>query len=121
MQMQKFTILLGFIVFYSTNLYAQDIFFDDLGDVPKMQNMQYIDEGLIVFDSPFGRFIELFVLSKDDSQKIIDYYQSSLPELGWQQQTTTQFQRYNELLVIDFFKATNQPSHIIVRFTLSPQ
>lgn len=118
--MQKYIIILCF-VFYSTVSFAQGSFFDDLGDVPKMQNMQYIDEGLIVFDSPFGRFIELFVLSGDDSQKIINYYQQSLPELGWQQQSATQFQRHNELLVIDFFKASNQPSHIIVRFTLSPQ
>lgn len=103
------------------HLSAQNAFFDDLGDVPKMQNMQYIDEGLIVFDSPFGRFIELFVLSADDNQRIINYYQQALPALGWQQQSATQFKRNHELLVMDFFKTSHKPSHIIVRFTLSPQ
>ena len=116
---KKLLILLVFLS--SLSLQARSNFFNDLDDVPIMQGMTMIDNSNIIFDSPLGKFVELYAISNNTSQDIISFYRQALPELGWKEIKNNQFSRDNEQLTLDFYSSKQVQSNIIVRFTLSPQ
>ncbi len=53
-------------------------------DLPLMDGLKQSDDAPLSFDSPGGRIIEAYAQSEAiEKQKIIDFYDKTLPQLGW--------------------------------------
>jgi len=74
-------------------------FFQNLRDIPLMPGLyELTDEGM-VFDKPEGRIVEAGAVSETLSQdKIKSFYNSTLPEMGWQNTGPGLYKRGGEIL-----------------------
>jgi hypothetical protein len=105
-------------------------FFSALQDVPVMEGMQELPDYTLVFDKPEGRIVETLAVydtvSADDSEKIRAFYQSVLPQFGWQRMNRGAesgaqrdfFGRSGETLMIELDTAS--AGEVFIRFTLHP-
>ena len=87
-------------------------------DVPLMQGLTLLPEETFDFDAEDGRLYFSKAVSSIDSGKVLDFYRSTLPQLGWQEKqsgiftregdelriSTTQEQSQNEKLTIIVFE-----------------
>ena len=92
-------------------------FLPGLEDVPAHPGLKLEREDGVVFDSPAGRIVEIFATSTLTRKQIGDFYNATLPELGWQAMGNNLFHREEEQLTLDFF---GTDGNISVRFTLAP-
>lgn len=92
-------------------------FFELLEDVPVMPALTSVDEAGIEFDAPSGRIVEAYAIGATDRKTVLDFYRSTLPQLGWQAGAGNAFLRESESLKIDFF---GPDGDITVRFTVAP-
>lgn len=94
-----------------------DGFFRDMDDLPLMTGLTERTDGSMIFDSGSGRIVESFAEGKIALQAVLDFYASTLPQLGWTQDAPGVFSREGETLKLAF----PEPGEILtVRFTLSP-
>ena len=70
-----------------------------------------------VFDTPSGRIIENTVFGRGKREQVNKFYNTTLPELGWQRIREQVFKRDGEQLHIEFY---GQDGDLSVRFTLTP-
>lgn len=78
-------------------------FFSSLHDIPLMQGMKELEERAIFFDKPGGRISEAFALMYNINQHdVLQFYQQTLPQLGWGQVSVSSFFRKNEMLELSF-------------------
>ena len=89
--------------------------FDDL---PVMPGLSAVDGAGIVFDTPGGRIIEGYAEGAVTQASVGQFYDKTLPQLGWTRVAKNEFRREGEHLKIDF-KGKDQT--LTVRFTLSPE
>ena len=92
-------------------------FLQSLEDVPLMDGLVEAPQETVYFDTPSGRIVETYAVGMVTRESVIDFYSASLPSLGWQQKSPTQFEREGENLTIYFEK---QEDTALVRFSLSP-
>ena len=92
-------------------------FLAGFADLPLMPGLQAVDEAGLVFDSPSGRIAEAYAAGAVSRQAVTEFYQSTLPALGWAEKSANRFEREGEELTIDFFEAD---AGITVRFTSAP-
>ena len=93
----QMTIVMIFTFYHAALYHAtanadNDGFIPNFGAIPVMKNMQLQHDTKVDFDIAQGRIIEIVAISDDNIASIIKYYQTSLLQLGWQQQnnnTTT--------------------------------
>jgi hypothetical protein len=106
-------------------------FISVLGDVPLMSGLLIVEESLLSFDKPNGRFLEILAVAKPglEVSDIEAFYASSLPALGWTQKLFGTFVRQDELLTINLDHGANnmrgtayvsENTDILVHFTLGP-
>ncbi|MGB1547677.1 MAG: hypothetical protein ACPHIA_03990 [Alphaproteobacteria bacterium] len=86
-------------------------------DLPLMPGLTEVEEAGIVFDKPAGRIVVAFAEGEASETDVLDFYTSTLPQLGWRLENKATFQREGEVLHIEF-----EPSgqSLLVRFSLSP-
>ena len=92
-------------------------FFELLEDVPVMPALAPVDDAGIEFDAPSGRIVEAYAIGATDRKSVLDFYRTTLPQLGWQAGAGNAFLRESESLKIDFFGPDGE---ITVRFTVAP-
>ena len=93
-------------------------FFESL-DVPLMPGLYEIPEETIVFDKPDGRIIESQAASDHlGSVQIREFYENSLPQMGWIRVSPESFVRQEEILTMEI---REQGAYHIVRFLVSPR
>ncbi|MBH63645.1 MAG: hypothetical protein CL569_14585 [Alphaproteobacteria bacterium] len=96
---------------------AQAAFFSQVEDLPIMPGLEeVVDEGM-VFDKPEGRIVEVVAIGAVSRQAIMAFYGATLPELGWKQESSTDYARSGEVLR---FRVDNRGDEFTIRFTIAP-
>ncbi len=106
--------LILFTLFFATFARAEYYqFIPGFEDVPLMDGLAQIEDGVTSFDSPEGSFTEVNMHAEPriKSEHVFAYYGEVLPALGWQKSKDNCFAREGESLCI-FFESG------IVRFEL---
>lgn len=71
------------LLLISVPAFADDVFFNELSDVPVMPGLAELPERTLVFDKPAGRIAHVTALRIYQEQELEGFYRSSLPQLGW--------------------------------------
>ena len=71
-------------------------------DVPLMKGLSEEFEFSVEFESVAGRIVETFASGKVSQQDVLNFYKSSLPQLGWTMESITRFNREGEVLELIF-------------------
>ena len=117
--MQKFIVILGFIsILSSINVHAEPgTFLPGFEDIPLMTGLKPQKNRDFIFDTPSGRIIEETAFGNSSRAQVTQFYDSTLPELGWKKIGSRIFERDGERLNI---KCYGQDGDLSVRFTLTP-
>tara|TARA_Y100001960_G_scaffold330653_1_gene425269 strand:+ start:1181 stop:1531 length:351 start_codon:yes stop_codon:yes gene_type:complete len=99
------------------DLSAQVTFFSNVEDLPIMHGLEEIFEAGMVFDKPEGRIIEVIAIGAVSHEAILDFYGSTLPELGWRRIGLTDFTRSGEILS---FRIDDSDGEATIRFIIAP-
>lgn len=59
-------------------------FVEGLEDIPRPDDLQYIENGNLSFGNEEIRFVEVYLTSHTlDFGKVVNFYEETLPQLGW--------------------------------------
>ncbi|WP_420346010.1 hypothetical protein [Pelagibius sp.] len=89
-----------------------------VADLPLMPGLTERPEDGLVFDKPGGRIVEAFATGPLTWQEVRDFYESTLPQLGWKPDRGGGYLREGERLQLS---ATEAPGAVTVKFRLFPQ
>jgi len=87
-------------------------------DLPLMPGLKELSGSGYAFGSSNGRIVEAYATGEVSQQQVLDFYSSTLPQLGWEAATTHSYHRQGERLAIEFVKG-NGP--LTVHFTVTPE
>ena len=77
-----------------------DAFFQSVSDIPLMPGLSEITDQEVVFDKPEGRIVEAAASTSRNRDAILSFYDSTLPQLGWDKTGAGTFVRSGETLKI---------------------
>ena len=97
---------------------AADRFVSGITDLPLMPGLEEIDGSAMVFSKPEGRIIEVMAHGAVTRDAVRDFYDRTLPQLGWRRQQAGSWQRENELLRLDM---RDNKLGLVVEFSLTPK
>jgi len=87
-------------------------------DLPLMPGLHTVAGKSLAFDKPEGRIVEAQARGALARAKVRDFYDTTLPQLGWSAAGADRWQREGEVLRIDY---GGKDGDLVVGFTLSPQ
>jgi len=118
--MHRFLTFLAFSAFLVlAPIAAQaEAFLAGLEDIPLMEGLvSNADEG-VIFDTPEGRIAEATASGTIKGQDILEFYRTTLPQLGWMPDSKDRFKREQETLSLYILPSnTNRNT---VRFQIKP-
>jgi hypothetical protein len=88
-----------------------------------MPGLEEAPQGVMVFDTPSGRIVEAIATGRVSRESVIEFYDATLPQLGWARTGLTTFAREGEILELVFLGTGADPlgaGTLTVRFALSP-
>jgi len=88
-------------------------------DLPLADGLKEQKDKGTVFDTPLGRIVNAYATGNVTPEAVLDFYDATLPQLGWDRQKAGTFHRKNEILKIDVWGPEQGPSN--VSYTLSSQ
>lgn len=92
-------------------------FVGGIEDLPLMPGLTDIPDAGVVFETPAGRIVEAQALAgTNNKDAVLDFYDATLPQLGWTRVKRGQYGREGETLILEFPEGP-VPS---VRFRLAP-
>jgi len=94
-------------------------FVSAIEDLPLMPGL-IEEEGTMEFDSARGRIVEAYATGPVSEGSVRDFYDETLPQLGWRPLGKGTFQRENEILKVEFPGAPGAPPPLSVGFRLMP-
>jgi hypothetical protein len=86
-------------------------------DIPLMPGLAPAPDGMLVFDQPQGRIVEVTTSGPVRRRDVLSFYRESLPELGWAAHGKHDFERAGERLSLDI---AGHDGHLTVAFSLIP-
>ena len=89
------------------------------GDLPLADGLKEQAEKSTVFDTPLGRIVNAYATGNVKPQAVLDFYDDTLPQLGWDRQKAGTYQRKKQILKIDVWGPDEGPTN--VSYTLSSQ
>lgn len=95
-------------------------FVSGIEDLPLMAGLAETEEGSLVFESPGGRYVEVYAVGTVASAEVGAFYGQSLPQLGWHQTGPKRFRRDDEILAIEYLDGDEGSGVLTVRFALFP-
>ena len=99
-----------------------DSFLPGIADVPLFTGLAADSETGVDFDTPAGRIVETvatgLVSSQVTRESVTNFYQSTLPQLGWVRTGTLAFEREGERLTLSLSESNGG---LVVRFKLTPK
>ena len=100
---------------------AQDAagFVSTIEDLPLMPGL-IEEEGGLVFDSARGRIVEAYATGPVSAGAVRDFYDETLPQLGWRRLGDSVFRRENEILKVEFPGGPGAAPPLTVGFRLMP-
>jgi hypothetical protein len=107
---------LGFQAGWSGSAPATAVFLEGVEDLPLMPGLSQLDNAGVAFDAAAGRIVVLWAVGSVTQAAVVEFYDATLPELGWAATGQHRFRREDEDLQLDFFG----DGRLSVRFTLSP-
>jgi hypothetical protein len=87
-------------------------------DVPLMPGLVTVTGKSLAFDKPEGRIVEAEARGPITRAKARDFYNTTLPQLGWSADGADRWRREGEVLRIVY---DGKDGNLVVGFTLSPQ
>jgi hypothetical protein len=93
-------------------------FVADLDDVPLLTGLTAQPGAGMVFDKPGGRLVESYASGPLKPAAVMDFYETTLPALGWRHLGELTFARDGEVLRIDMVPDEKLTT---VRFVLAPE
>ncbi|MBO5997810.1 MAG: hypothetical protein J6P93_04730 [Alphaproteobacteria bacterium] len=95
---QLFNII--FLLFFVATPVLADDFLAGTEDVPLMQELTLLPEETFDFDTQDGRLYFSKAVTSVDSEKVLDFYRQTLPQLGWKEDEFKNFVREDDVLRI---------------------
>ncbi len=94
-------------------------FFENLNDIPLMPGLFEMIDETVIFDKPEGRIVESSAATESVAPAAIEaFYDSTLPQLGWERTTEDLFTRQNERLQIQIEK---EDGYSVVHIMVAPR
>ena len=90
-----------------------------VSDLPLADGLKEQADKATVFDTPLGRIVNAYATGNVKPEAVFDFYDATLPALGWDRQKTGTYHRKNEILKIDVWGPDAGPTN--VSYTLSSQ
>lgn len=90
-----------------------------VSDLPLADGLKEQADKATVFDTPIGRIVNAYATGNVKPEAVLDFYDATLPALGWDRQKAGTYHRKNEILKIDVWGPDEGPSN--VSYTLSSQ
>jgi hypothetical protein len=88
-------------------------------DLPLAAGLQEQPDKGAVFDTPLGRIVTAYAAGNAKPQDVLDFYDDTLPQLGWERDKPGTYHRKLETLKIDVVGPDQGPCK--VSYTLSSQ
>jgi hypothetical protein len=88
-------------------------------DLPLAEGLKEQLEKGAVFDTPLGRIVTAYAAGNAKPQAVLDFYDETLPQLGWERDKPGTYHRKKETLKIDVVGPEQGPCK--VSYTLSSQ
>ena len=90
-----------------------------VSDLPLADGLKEQADKATVFDTPLGRIVNAYATGNVKPEAVLDFYDDTLPALGWDRQKAGTYHRKNEILKIDVWGPDEGPCN--VSYTLSSQ
>ncbi len=94
-------------------------FVSTIEDLPLMPGLLE-EEGGMVFDSARGRIVEAYATGPVSEAAVREFYDDTLPQLGWRPLGAGTFRRENEILKVEFPGGLGAAPPLTVGFRLMP-
>jgi hypothetical protein len=88
-------------------------------DLPLADGLKEQTEKSTVFDTPMGRIVNAYATGATTAEKVYEFYDATLPQLGWEKQSSGSYRRAHDTLKIDVWGPDAGP--VNVSFTLSSE
>jgi hypothetical protein len=88
-------------------------------DLPLAEGLKEQPDKGAVFDTPLGRIVTAYAAGNAKPQAVLDFYDDTLPQLGWERDKPGTYHRKKETLKIDVVGPEQGPCK--VSYTLSSQ
>ncbi|WP_460019384.1 hypothetical protein [Magnetospira thiophila] len=116
--MKKIILWIGLLLWSATAGAQDGAFLSILEDVPLMSGLSEALDAGMVFDSPQGRLAETTATGAVTAEQVSEFYDQTLPQLGWTRAASGQFLREGESLGLTIESVGS--SAVSVRFELKP-
>ncbi|MEK9672154.1 MAG: hypothetical protein VW268_06575 [Rhodospirillaceae bacterium] len=93
-------------------------FVGGIEDLPLMPGLTEDAGAGVVFETTSGRIVEAVAAGPATRAQVLEFYDATLPQLGWQRIKSGQYRREGETLILEFPGAG---AGTAVRFRLTPQ
>ena len=109
------------VIFAGSSL-AQEagLFIKDIEDLPLMPGLVEDAGSGMTFDTAQGRIVEAFATGPISEGGVMDFYDETLPQLGWRPDGPGVFSREREILKVEFPGGPDAVSPLTVGFRLMP-
>jgi hypothetical protein len=95
-------------------------YFSAIADLPVADGLVEQADKSTVFDAPVGRIVTAYAAGSVDAADVLDFYDDTLPSLGWDKTGEGTYHRKAETLKIDVLGGQGG-SPVNVSFTLSAE
>jgi len=106
------------VVVAGTQAGAADVFLSRLEDLPLAPGLSEDATAGLSFDSAAGRIVEAYARGNLTEDQVLQFYQETLPQLGWTADNARQYRRSGERLRLDVVRSGQG---LMVHYSLSPQ
>ena len=115
-------LVIGAFFFFSgahllPSAHAADNFVFGFEDLPLMDGLTQVAQDSVLFDTPQGRIVQASAVGAVSQTAVTEFYNQTLPQLGWIPVADTTYQREGELLRLEFSSSEGQ---LIVEFLAEP-
>jgi hypothetical protein len=93
-------------------------FVPGIEDLPLMGELHAIEGSGFAFDTAAGRLVEAYAGGSVSQDDVDEFYNETLPQLGWEAEGDRLWRREGETLTIEFVDGVDP---VTIRFQLSPQ
>ena len=97
--------------------FASDRFVAGIADLPLMPGLYLVHEETVIFEKPAGRLVRAIAKGNRTKEAFWQFYEDTLPQLGWRTVKRGNFMRDGESLNI---KIEENDSQITARFMVAP-
>lgn len=112
------TVIASAAAIYATPGGAADVFLSRLEDLPLAPGLSEDAAAGLSFDSAAGRIVEAYARGNMTEHQVLQFYEETLPQLGWTADNERQYRRGGERLRLEL---TPSGQGLTVHYSLSPQ